>query len=46
MKEMSLQTKDAEKRRFFALADRLSRSQDSFERNRIKMELARMTFGE
>lgn len=44
--EAGLQSKEAEKVRFFALADRLSQSQDSAERNRIKKELARMTFGE
>jgi hypothetical protein len=44
--EAGLQSKEAEKVRFFALADRLSRSQDSDERSRIKKELARMTFGE
>ncbi len=44
--EAGLQSKEAEKVRFFALADRLSQSQDSVERNRIKKELARMTFVE
>jgi len=44
--EAGLQSKEAEKERFFALADRLSQSQDSAERKRIKKELARMTFGE
>jgi len=46
MKKMNLQTKEVEKRRFLALTHRLSRSQDSAERKRIKKELARMTFGE
>jgi hypothetical protein len=44
--QAGLQSKEAEKARFFALADRLSQSQDSAERKRIKKELARMTFGE
>jgi hypothetical protein len=44
--EAGLQSKEAERARFFALADRLSQSQDSSERKRIKKELAQMTFGE
>ena len=43
--EAGLQSKEAEKTRFFALADRLSQSKDSAERKRIKKELAHMTFG-
>jgi hypothetical protein len=44
--ESGLDAKEAEKRHFFALADRLSESDDSRERERIKKELAKLTFGE
>jgi len=44
--ESGLAVREGEKRRFFELADRLSRSRDPEERGRIKAELARMTFGE
>jgi hypothetical protein len=44
--EAGLESKDAEKRRFFELADRLCASTDTSERQRIKEELARLTFGE
>jgi predicted DNA-binding protein len=44
--EAGLESKEAEKRRFFALADRLSASTDEKERERIKKELAKLTFGE
>ncbi len=44
--EAGLQAKKAEKVRFLALADRLSESGDASEQQRIKEELARMTFGE
>lgn len=44
--EAGLQSKEAEKERFFILANRLSETGDSAERERIKKELARMTFGE
>jgi hypothetical protein len=44
--EAGLQAKQAEKQRFFALANRLAESADSTERQRIKEELARMTFGD
>jgi predicted DNA-binding protein len=44
--ETGLESKEAEKRRFFALADRLSVSTDEKERESIKMELAKLTFGE
>ena len=40
-----LETREAEKRRFFELADRLTVSTDPKEQQRIKEELARMTFG-
>ena len=44
--EAGLQSKEGEKERFFVLANRLSESRDPGERQRIKKELARMTFGE
>lgn len=44
--EAGLESKQAEKARFFALADRLAESPDKAERKRIKEELAQMTFGE
>jgi hypothetical protein len=44
--EAGLDAKDAEKDRFFALAGRLSETKDPAERQRLKTELARMTFGE
>ena len=44
--ESGIESKEAEKNRFFQLADRLSASSDPVERKRIKEELARMTFGE
>jgi hypothetical protein len=44
--EAGLDAKEAEKRRFFGLADRLTESDDAGERRRLKDELARMTFGE
>lgn len=44
--ETGIESKEAEKRRFFELADQLSASSDPVERQRIKEELARMTFGE
>ena len=44
--EAGLDAKEAEKRRFFELADRLTESEDAGERRRLKEELARMTFGE
>ena len=40
-----LEAKENEKRRFFELAERLSASQSRSEQQRIKEELARMTFG-
>jgi ParB-like chromosome segregation protein Spo0J len=43
--EAGLQSKESEKERFFALTNRLSESTDPSERQRIKKELARMTFG-
>ncbi len=44
--ETGLESKEAEKRRFFELADQLSTSTDRAEQRRIKEELARLTFGE
>jgi hypothetical protein len=44
--EAGLLSKEAEKQRFFALANRLAESADPTERQRIKEELARMTFGD
>jgi hypothetical protein len=43
--EAGLETKEAEKHRFFELANRLTVSTDKAEQHRIKEELARMTFG-
>jgi len=43
--EAGLQSKEGEKERFFTLANRLTESRDPAERQRIKEELARMTFG-
>ena len=44
--EAGLESKESEKERFFALTNRLSESGDPAERQRIKKELARITFGE
>lgn len=44
--ETGIESKEAEKARFFELADRLNASSDPAEQKRIKEELARMTFGE
>lgn len=44
--EAGLESKEAEKQRFFALATRLAESSDAAEKQRIKAELARMTFGD
>lgn len=44
--EAGLRSKDEEKRRFFELAGRLSVSTDEKEQQKLKEELARMTFGE
>ena len=44
--EAGIEARQAEKRRFFALADRMAESDDPVERQRIKEELARMTFGD
>jgi hypothetical protein len=44
--ETGIESKEAEKSRFFDLADQLSAATDPAERKRIKAILARMTFGE
>lgn len=44
--ENGIESKEAEKTKFFQLADRLSASSNPAERKRIKKELARLTFGE
>lgn len=44
--EAGLASKEAEKERFFFLAARLTESSDPAEQERLKSELARMTFGE
>jgi hypothetical protein len=44
--ESGLAAQEQEKKRFFALADSLSRAKDPKERKRLKEELARMTFGD
>jgi len=44
--EAGLESKEAEKEQFFALANQLTHSTDPRERERIKAQLARMTFGE
>ena len=43
--EAGLKAKEAEKRRFFELAERLTAATDPGEVQRLKHELARMTFG-
>lgn len=44
--ESGLESKEREKERFFALAHRLTEAKDPAERERLKKDLARMTFGE
>ena len=43
--EAGLESREAEKQKFFELADRLTASGDAAERQRLKQELARITFG-
>jgi hypothetical protein len=43
--EAGLQSKESEKERFFSLVSRLTEASDPAERDRLKEELARMTFG-
>ena len=44
--ESGIEAREQESKRFFDLADRLARSSDAKEHERLKAELARMTFGE
>ena len=44
--QTGLESAENERRRFFDLADRLAVASDPGERQRLKQELARMTFGE
>ena len=44
--ETGLDSAENERRRFFELADELTTSEDPARRERVKRELARMTFGE
>ena len=44
--ESGIEAREQERKRFLDLADRLARSGDSEEQNRLKEELARLTFGE
>lgn len=44
--ETGIESKEAEKTRFFELADQLSVTSDPVERKRIKELLAQMTFGD
>lgn len=44
--ESGLDAREQEKKRFLDLADRLARSRDPQEQQRLKDELARITFGE
>jgi hypothetical protein len=39
-------TEETSKDRFVAIADRLAETQDPAEREKLKQELARLTFGE
>jgi hypothetical protein len=44
--ETGLDAREREKRDFFEMADRLTRTSDAAEQRRLKEELARMTFGD
>lgn len=44
--ETGLQTKDAERARFFAIARRFKESSDPAESDRLREELANLIFGE
>ena len=44
--ESGIEAREQEKKRFFELADRLTRCSNAEEQKRLKEELARMTFGE
>ena len=43
--ETGLEAREREKKAFFELADRLTHSTDRAEQERLKRDLARMTFG-
>ncbi len=43
--ETGLEAREQEKKHFFEVADRLSRTSDTGEQKRLKEELARLTFG-
>jgi predicted DNA-binding protein len=44
--EAGLEAQERERQRFFDLADRLAHTSDRKEQQRLKEELARLTFGE
>ena len=44
--EAGLEAREREKEQFFDLADRLAQSSEPAEQQRIKQELARLTFGD
>ena len=44
--ENGIEAKELEKQRFFALTSRLTESKNPAEREKLKKQLARMTFGE
>ena len=44
--EAGLDAREKERKRFFALADRLAESDDPVEQKKLKSELAEMTFGD
>jgi hypothetical protein len=44
--ETGLNAEEQERKRFFLLADRLTRTTDAGEQQRLKEELARLTFGD
>lgn len=44
--ERGLEAQDREKETFLALADKLTRSRNAAEQERLKAELARLTFGD
>lgn len=44
--EPGLEAREQEKKRFLNLADRLTHARDPEEQDRLKEELARMTFGD
>lgn len=44
--ETGLESRESEKKQFLALASRLAETSDPHEREQIKEQLARMTFGE